>query len=204
MSPLIIDFVFLPLIGGLHGWITNIIAIRLLFHPRKPVRVGPFTLQGVLPKRRVDLAAKIGQAIEEQLLSAEDLLAALHTDDLEAHIEAAVLGEVRGRLDGFLPRLLPFGMKQTLIGFLESALMREIMPAVRTLMDSAQDELLRRAKVADMIERKILAFDLSELEALVYAVAGHEMRYIEYLGLFMGLFIGTVQGLFLLFVGGAG
>ncbi|NLK52516.1 MAG: DUF445 domain-containing protein, partial [Syntrophomonadaceae bacterium] len=45
---------------------TNVLAIRLLFHPRRPYRL-PWTqyeIQGLLPKRRMELARDIGQVVE--------------------------------------------------------------------------------------------------------------------------------------------
>ena len=59
-------------IGAIIGGITNIIAIRMLFHPYRPhyflkIRI-PFT-PGLIPKRRGEIATKIGQVIEEHLLT---------------------------------------------------------------------------------------------------------------------------------------
>ena len=62
-------FIFLPLTGALIGWITNLLAIRLLFHPRRPLRLWPlpFKIQGLLPKRREELAENIADIVSEQL-----------------------------------------------------------------------------------------------------------------------------------------
>lgn len=48
----------LPLIGFIIGAFTNYLAIKMLFHPRKPI----FGIQGLLPKRRQVLAEKISDA----------------------------------------------------------------------------------------------------------------------------------------------
>ena len=65
-----------PLIGGLIGYITNHIAIRMLFRPLKPVMLGrfrvPFT-PGIVPKRKDMLAGILGNAIVEQFFNADDL-----------------------------------------------------------------------------------------------------------------------------------
>ncbi|MEJ7525726.1 DUF445 domain-containing protein [Staphylococcus lugdunensis] len=63
---------FMVVIGAIIGGITNIIAIRMLFHPYRPhyflkIRI-PFT-PGLIPKRRGEIATKIGQVIEEHLLT---------------------------------------------------------------------------------------------------------------------------------------
>ncbi|MCC7508064.1 MAG: DUF445 family protein [Planctomycetes bacterium] len=54
-------------IGGLVGFATNWVAIKMLFHPR--VRV--FGVQGVVPKRRKELARSVGETLEEHLISGD-------------------------------------------------------------------------------------------------------------------------------------
>ncbi|HSI67579.1 MAG TPA: DUF445 family protein [Planococcus sp. (in: firmicutes)] len=65
---------FMAVIGSLIGGITNLIAIKMLFRPYKPIYVGtwrlPFT-PGVIPKRRDELASQLGSTIVEHLLTPE-------------------------------------------------------------------------------------------------------------------------------------
>ncbi|OFK32815.1 hypothetical protein HMPREF2821_06745 [Staphylococcus sp. HMSC065C10] len=63
---------FMVVVGAVIGGITNVIAIRMLFHPFKPYYIFkmriPFT-PGLIPKRREEIATKIGQVIEEHLIT---------------------------------------------------------------------------------------------------------------------------------------
>jgi uncharacterized membrane protein YheB (UPF0754 family) len=60
------------IIGALIGGVTNMIAVRMLFHPFKTYYIFnkrvPFT-PGLIPKRRGEIADKIGQVIEGHLLT---------------------------------------------------------------------------------------------------------------------------------------
>ncbi|RNF39457.1 DUF445 family protein [Planococcus salinus] len=64
----------MALIGALIGGVTNLIAIKMLFRPYKPLYIGswrlPFT-PGVIPKRRDELASQLGSTIVEHLLTPE-------------------------------------------------------------------------------------------------------------------------------------
>ncbi len=66
-----------PFIGGLIGYLTNDIAIKMLFHPRKPLYIGkwqvPFT-PGLIPKEKHRVAKSIGIVASTQLLDANTLL----------------------------------------------------------------------------------------------------------------------------------
>ena len=49
----------LPVIGALIGWLTNWVAVKMLFHPREPLKLGIVTVQGIFPKRQQALAEKL-------------------------------------------------------------------------------------------------------------------------------------------------
>jgi uncharacterized membrane protein YheB (UPF0754 family) len=63
-----------PVIGAVIGYVTNDIAIRMLFRPLKEWRVFglrmPFT-PGIIPKQRYQLADSIGRMVSRELLTAE-------------------------------------------------------------------------------------------------------------------------------------
>ncbi len=65
-----------PLVGGVIGYITNDLAIRMLFRPRRAVYIGkfhvPFT-PGLIPGQKQSLAKSIGEVVSGQLLNDETL-----------------------------------------------------------------------------------------------------------------------------------
>ena len=58
-----IKLLLIPIIGFFIGYFTNYIAIKMLFHPKKPI----FGFRGVIPKRRKIIAKKIGEISEDLL-----------------------------------------------------------------------------------------------------------------------------------------
>lgn len=78
MEPL---HIILPIaVGALIGYCTNYIAIKMLFRPRRALHIGghrvPFT-PGVIPKNQGRIAAAVGHAVSDTLLTQEDLAARL-------------------------------------------------------------------------------------------------------------------------------
>lgn len=65
-----------PLLGGIIGYITNDLAIKMLFRPRRAVYIGkfhvPFT-PGLIPAQKKRIAGSIGRVISNQLLNAETM-----------------------------------------------------------------------------------------------------------------------------------
>lgn len=81
--------------GAIIGGITNGIAIKMLFRPLNPVKIGNYTLPftpGVIPKERKRIASKVGQVISEELLNEEVLRAWLlkkeAIDEIDKMIES--------------------------------------------------------------------------------------------------------------------
>ena len=82
-----------PAVGAVIGYITNDIAIRMLFRPHQPKYVMgihvPFT-PGIIPKEKARIAGAIGKAVSENLMNREVLEKSLLSDDMIAKISDAI------------------------------------------------------------------------------------------------------------------
>ena len=69
--------IVLPLVlGALIGYVTNYIAVRMLFRPYRAVKIGSRTLPftpGVIPKNKQRIAKACGAAVESSLFSQDDI-----------------------------------------------------------------------------------------------------------------------------------
>ena len=101
-------FITPPLMGAIIGYLTNAVAIKMLFRPHREKRIGrvriPFT-PGVLPRERKKLADSIGSMVEEKLLTPEILMERLHQADVQENIAAYIAGATRGILSASLNRV---------------------------------------------------------------------------------------------------
>ena len=89
-----LSYIVPPLVGALIGYITNWIAVKMLFRPLKPIFIGkvklPFT-PGIIPKNKQRLAKSIASSINDNLLTASDLSDKLLSDEVKTVIKAKVL-----------------------------------------------------------------------------------------------------------------
>ncbi|MCY7296834.1 DUF445 domain-containing protein [Alteromonas sp. a30] len=63
----------LPLGGLIVGYATNWIAIKIIFEPKHPIKIGPFTLQGMFLKRQKEVARVYSDIIDEKLLNSKNI-----------------------------------------------------------------------------------------------------------------------------------
>lgn len=88
-----LEFLIGPLVGGLIGYITNGIAIKMLFRPLRPLylfgkRV-PFT-QGIIPKERDRIAHSVGEVVARELINQETLKENLLSQEMYTKIERSI------------------------------------------------------------------------------------------------------------------
>ena len=88
----------LPIIAALTGWLTNYVAVKMLFHPREKKKILFFEIQGIFPKRQKMLAEKLGKIVAEELFSFDDMKGALTNPENLAEVHK-VIDE---KLDDFL------------------------------------------------------------------------------------------------------
>ena len=89
-----LSFLLPPIIGGVIGYITNDIAIRMLFRPHTPKYVFglhiPFT-PGIIPKEKERLSESIGKTISDNLINQEVMERYLLSDEMIEKIRGSVL-----------------------------------------------------------------------------------------------------------------
>lgn len=72
----ILEIIAGPAIGAVIGYCTNYIAVKMLFRPLKPIKIGnrtlPFT-PGIIPKGQGRMAKALGQAVESTFLQRKTL-----------------------------------------------------------------------------------------------------------------------------------
>ena len=85
-------------VGAIIGYVTNWLAIKMLFRPQKEIRLRgkrlPFT-PGLIPKEKERIATSVGKTIGEHLLTKDTLLEALDNDRIRKHIRKWIGDKVR-------------------------------------------------------------------------------------------------------------
>jgi uncharacterized membrane protein YheB (UPF0754 family) len=195
------DWVWMtPVVGALIGWLTNFLAIKMLFRPRQPKFIFGFLLQGVIPRRQRDLALKIGEVVEEELLKSEDILNAIDTEELRGHLATVI----ETRLDRFLREKLFRGeflyekiLSREAVQRVKRALITELVNLFPLEVEAAIKQLVEKVDIRKIVADRVEQFDFERLENIVYRVARTELFWVEISGGILGFIIGLLQVLFL-------
>lgn len=99
VSPTFVHAIITIGFGAIAGGVTNAVAIWMLFHPHEPRGVGPFRIQGAIPKNHARLAKTIGRTVGNRLLTPEDLARQFASSGLREAFHAAIRDFVQRTLE---------------------------------------------------------------------------------------------------------
>ncbi|MGC9449914.1 MAG: DUF445 domain-containing protein [Oceanipulchritudo sp.] len=184
-----------PLIGAGIGWLTNRLAIQMLFRPRRPVRVFWWNLQGLIPRRQSELANRVAEIVETELFNQHLIRQEIAKMDLHPHLQQLATNIVWDRLGPKLRAIPILGnlVNDKLLYNLNKIALEAIIRETEPLLEKVSEEVEKHIAVRKIVEEKIHAFDLDQLEAIVRKLAHQEFRSIEILGGVIGFLIGLVQ-----------
>jgi len=153
-----------PLLGALIGYVTNYIAIRMLFRPLRPWRMLGVRLPltpGIIPAKRGELAQRMGEMVGAHLLTADDVRGALEKPGFNRELKSAVNDKLRLFLDrdlGPLDSLVPDSYHRRFRELVES-LRAKVLRTVTDYLASATFETQLRGFIAQK-SHALLARDL--------------------------------------------
>ena len=184
-----------PLITAAIGWLTNWVAIQMLFHPRKPIHLLFFKWQGLIPRRQAQLAAQTAEIIEREILQQHGILNEIRKIDLAPHLEGAAHTLVWQRIGPQLQAVPLLGgfINESVLAKFEVIAAESIKEEAAPLMEKVAADFEASVDLKEMIEKNIMAFDLERLEVIVNEVARKEFRTIERLGAVLGFLVGCAQ-----------
>ncbi len=187
--------VLFPLIGALIGWLTNWLAVRLLFRPYRPVHIPlvGYCFQGMLPRYRFELARNVGDLIEKELVQADSLLEFLCSVEMTAEMVQSIELAIRVRVMDRLPRWAPVSVKKIVADALAEQVQKQIPVLIGELTGRLDHRLKEEFKLAQVVESRLNEFSLERLEKIILSIVSRELRHIEFLGGAIGFIIGLVQ-----------
>lgn len=188
----------LAVIGSIIGYVTNVIAIKLLFKPYKAIKIPfiGFSIQGLIPMRQNDIAKSIGDIVAIELISMDDILQGIVTEKKIRNLMIVIKDKVRTIIEKKIAEFpLLSGFKGMIIKYFDEMMDHEGEEQVRRLLEEHINHIKSEVNISQIVEEKINALDLGKIEELVYEIARKELRHIEVLGGVLGFMIGIVQGI---------
>ena len=193
MSPILL---LLPIIAALIGWSTNYLAVKMLFHPRLPLRIMGFSIQGVFPKRQKQLAEKLGTLVADELFSVKDIANKLKelatSEESMEQVGKTIEKTIREKLVKSFPMLAMF-LTDEMVEKVTNLFKSELHDFLAKSANDLGDKLEKSMDVKELVREKVEAFSSDKLEEILFSIMRKEFRFIEIIGAILGFLIGCTQ-----------
>lgn len=194
MGPSLTTWISVPLIGAFIGYVTNWLAVKMIFRPIKPRSFLGIRVQGLIGRRQKELAASIGKTVGNHLISHKDIVKAFNAIDF-----STLLSEVLDK--GLQPQVTKLRALPLIGGFLTQERVAEIRQSLvdgilqhkELIRDRIEPAVEKSLDIRAMVADKVSAFPVEKLESLILEVSHKELRAIEWLGGVLGGLIGLGQ-----------
>jgi len=184
------------LISGAIGWITNWVAIKMLFRPHKEINFGLFKIQGLIPKRKAEIGTGIASIIQNELISVKDVISNIDREEFSKRLNSLI--------DDVLDKNLKKKVKEKfplLQMFFTDKVAKDIGNTIKEIVMENQEKIFEifsnyaeeNIDFEVIISDKISNFSLDKLEEIITLLANKELKHIEVIGAILGMVIGAVQ-----------
>ena len=191
------------LISGAIGWITNWVAIKMLFRPHREINFGLFKIQGLIPKRKAEIGSGIANIIQNELISVKDVISNIDREEFSKRLNKLIDEVLNKNLKKKVKEKFPF-----LQVFFTDKVAKDIGNAIKSIIMENQEKIFEifsnyaeeNIDFEIIISDKISNFSLDKLEEIITLLAKKELKHIEVIGAVLGMIIGAVQYLITLIV----
>ena len=183
-------------VAALIGYVTKLVAIRMMFQPLEFVGKPPLLgWQGIVPRRAATMASIACDLMMERLLKPEDVFDRLDPQRVAAEIRDPLIDvveditrEVASEYQPGLWETLPEGIKRRVI----QRIQKEAPHMVEQIMEDIKSNIHRVFDLKHMVVNALVRD--KELLNRVFLEAGHvEFKFIARSGIYFGFAIGCVQ-----------
>lgn len=185
------------------GWITNWVAIKMLFRPHKEINFGLFKIQGLIPKRKAEIGTGIASIIQNELISVKDVISNIDREEFSKRLNSLI--------DDVLDKNLKKKVKEKfplLQMFFTDKVAKDVGNTIKDIVMENQEKIFEifsnyaeeNIDFEVIISDKISNFSLDKLEEIITLLANKELKHIEVIGAILGMLIGAVQYLITLII----
>lgn len=188
----------LPVCGVFVGYLTNVVALKVIFLPVEPRKFCKFKVQGLFLQRQKEVAALYAKQCADRILAAEVLMHALvngpSSDKMFELVDKHVAACMEDQAGYYKPMFLLSIGSETWADFRGGVCseFRKRLPALLTKIQSYTQETLQ---LEDTLRTRLQHLPPKEFERLLHAVFEQDEIKLILVGAVLGAIVGFLQAL---------
>lgn len=197
-SPLV-----MPIFGFITGWITDYLALTMLFLPRYEKRILGFRLRGKFQTRREEVGARYGDLIAKEILTPRNLLEGMLTGPKSDKLFAVVEREVQRTIDdqaGIAKPFVVLAVGGRRYRELKQDTVRHVMRAVPQTAESMFAYTENALDIRNTIGHRMTRLSAEQFEQIIRPAFKEDEKTAVMVGAVLGGAIGEIQALLLIYL----
>ena len=190
-------YLSMPVVSALVGYVTNVIAIHMMFHPLEFVGIKAPWLgwQGIIPRRAAKMASISVDTITEHLITQEEIFARLDPERVVDALEGPLQDMIEDIVDQTMLAHQP-ALWESLPNMVRVQIYRRVRAEAPEVITQVMDQI--KANINQMYDLKDMVItsltrDKALLNRIFQEVGAAEFRFIGHSGLYFGAMFGLVQ-----------
>ncbi|MFK7950113.1 MAG: DUF445 domain-containing protein [Saprospiraceae bacterium] len=194
------SWIILPIGGLAVGYLTNWLALKLIFKPTNPIKLGFITIQGLFLKRQKAVAATYAEIVSKKILTTKNIFEAIFNGKNQNLLHSIIRKNVEKAVDNTagsfrsIVQLLTGRQSYTMIKHELSTIYLDFLPKAIHQSFDYMDEAI---DMENTLNDKMSNLTSSEFEGFLHPVFEEDELKLILVGAILGLFAGFLQMLFL-------
>ncbi len=189
--------IIMPIAGGLTGWFTDWLALKMIFNPKYPTRYfGIFVWQGLFLKRHKEVAAAYGELIAKEIITPHNIIEAVLAGPMSDKLFVMVQKEVQVVLDsqtGLVKPLLVFAVGSSRHQEMKRIVSAQVMAALPETMTYMEDYAEDAMDIRNILVTKMQELSPEEFEEILRPAFAQDEWILISVGAVLGLAVGELQ-----------
>jgi len=193
----LIGILFMPVTYGFIGWLTNVMALKMMFYPLNFVGIKPPYLgwQGIVPRKSTGLALKVVNILSEKLIKIDDFFAKIPTDKLSESYKPLLKEKIPEMMHRVL-EAVPAELKAK-VSANESKIVAKALAESEQRLDEItghlREDVGKVFSFKNMVLRNLTGENTHLLVNLFQEIGNKEFKFIALSGIYFGVLFGLVQ-----------
>jgi len=193
----ILPYLNIPIVSGIVGWGTNVLALQMTFYPLEYAGIRPFGWQGIIPSKAKKMAEKSVDLLTIKLLRIDEQFEKLDPVQVAEEMQDTLEEMSKEIIDEVMDSQIPAIWKRT-----PEAVKHRVYTSVAKQMPDVVIEVMRDMKehIKELIDLKklsvsILMRDKGLVNEIFLRCGREEFKFIRRSGFYFGFLFGLVQAL---------
>ena len=191
----------LPVAGFLVGWVTNWMALKVIFQPIEPRDVCGYTLQGIFLKRQEEVSEVFARVVCVEILHIKAIWNAIFTGRFKNNFFAMLRAHTLFFTDKLVTEIKPLAiaaMGSAKFLQMKEDIAQKVLEKIPSVIDASYEYTQKTLDMEGTIREKMTELPAAEFEGVLHPAFEEDEIQLIALGGILGALVGVLQ-LFTLF-----